>query len=126
MKMFSWFRRVLKVNEIQRAGTRSGDATHIRVSNPWHAVGVSVGKPCCQASAAVRNVRYLSSEAPSLPLAECTQPKQCLCKFKHFSDRRRGPRRDVERFETKLSRPIVSASMTERRVTRGRRATDGH
>jgi hypothetical protein len=126
VKVFSWFRRKLKVGEMQRAGTRSGDAAHIRVVNPWHAVGVSVGKPCCQAAAAARNVRYLSSEAPTLPLSGCTLSKQCLCKYRHFSDRRRGPRRDVERFENKLSRPIVSASMNERRVSRGRRATDGH
>jgi hypothetical protein len=125
LRIFSWFRRKLKVSEMQRVGTRSGDATHIKVGNPWHAVGISVGKPCCHASAAVRNVRYLSREAPTLPLMGCNQSKQCLCKYRHFSDRRRGPRRDVERFEKKLSRPIVSASIKERRVSRGRRATDG-
>jgi hypothetical protein len=122
--MLSWFRRKLKVNEIQRAGTRAGDSTHIRVGNPWHAVGIAGGTPCCRASVAQRNLRYLSHEAPQLPLAGCSQPKKCLCKYKHYSDRRRGPRREAERFEKVLSQRVVARRVEERRVSRGRRATD--
>ena len=43
MKFFSWFKRRRKVNEMQRAGTRAGAITHIHVTNPWHAVGISTG-----------------------------------------------------------------------------------
>ena len=51
--MFTWFRRKLRVSRIdrvERAGIRAGTHTSIRVTNPWHAVGVSAGKPCCRAS----------------------------------------------------------------------------
>jgi hypothetical protein len=123
--MFSWFRRKWKANEIQRAGSRAGDSAHIRVGNPWHAVGIATGQPCCRAAVVLRNSRYLSHQAPPLPLMGCTQPKSCVCKYKHYSDRRRGPRRNAERFQTTLSRHVVSASLQERRTSKGRRATDG-
>ncbi len=126
--MFSWFKRRLKVNKIQREGNRTGTVAHIHVTNPWHAVGISTGLSCCQASVALRQTRFLSSYAPTLPLEGCTQPKACMCKYKHFSDRRSGPRRttETEIFQNALSRHAVATRAQERRALRGRRATDGH
>jgi hypothetical protein len=130
--MFSWFRRRIrasKIERVERAGIRAGTHTSIRVTNPWHAVGVSVGKPCCRAAMVQQKVRYLSQEAPPLPLAGCTQPRMCLCKYKHYSDRRTGPRRATDRdlYRNALSRHVVAAwSMRERRESRGRRVTDGN
>jgi len=127
--IFAWFRRRLKVTEIERAsGMRVSHSTDIRGTNPWHAVGVtSHGKPCCQASLAARKVRFLSQEAPPLPLSGCTQPKNCFCKYKHFPDRRVGPRRvtDSDLFKNALSRPILARlTHADRRRSGGRRATD--
>jgi len=98
IKLFSWFRRRRKVNEIQRAGTRAGAIAHIHVTNPWHAV------------------------------EGCTLPKTCKCKYRHFSDRRSGPRRatESELFQNALSRHTAAQWADERRAQRGRRATDGH
>jgi hypothetical protein len=124
--MFSWFRRKIAVNQIPRAQARS--STNIRVTNPWHAVAVATGKPCCRASVAARNVRYLSREAPPLPLAGCTQPQTCLCKYKHYGDRRAGPRRstDSDLYRNALSRHVIAKlTIEDRRTTKGRRATDG-
>jgi hypothetical protein len=57
--------------------------------------GVTV-KPCldaCDAVQAIVGTRYLSREAPALPLAGCDQ-QRCDCTYRHFSDRRqRGNRR---------------------------------
>jgi hypothetical protein len=130
--VFYWFRRKVRVSRIERverAGIRAGTHTSIKVTNPWHAVGVSAGKPCCRASLVLKNVRYLSQEAPPLPLVGCTRPSACLCKYKHYSDRRTGARRATDRdlYKNALSRHVVAAwSTQERRVSRGRRATDGH
>jgi len=128
--MFSWFTRRLKVNRIQREGSRQGAAIqHIHVTNPWHAVGISTGVSCCKASVFLRETRFLSSQAPPLPLQGCTLPKSCVCKYKHFSDRRSGPRRatESELFQNALSRHTAASWTTqERRARRGRRATDGH
>jgi hypothetical protein len=123
---FSWFRRKIKVSQIERAEALS--TAHVRVTNPWHAVAVSTGKPCCRASVAARNVRYLSKEAPPLPMAGCTQPETCLCRYKHYNDRRAGPRRstDGDLYKNALSRHVVAKlTIEDRRTTRGRRATDG-
>jgi hypothetical protein len=53
-------------------------------------------KPCleaCEAVQALAGQRFLSSEAPSLPLADCDQ-QRCDCKYGHLSDRRdKGERR---------------------------------
>jgi hypothetical protein len=127
--MFSWFKRRLKVNKIQREGTRAGAIEHVHVTNPWHAVGISSGVACCQASVFLRQTRFLSSQAPPLPLQGCTQPKSCKCKYRHFSDRRAGPRRatESEMYQNALSRHVATAVRSdERRASRGRRATDGH
>jgi hypothetical protein len=128
--IFSWFRRRAKVSRIQREGTRQGVAIqHIQVTNPWHAVGISTGASCCRASVFLRETRFLSSQAPPLPLQGCTLPKSCVCKYRHFSDRRSGPRRTTESelFQNALSRHTAASWTTqERRARRGRRATDGH
>ena len=126
--MVSWFRRRLKVNKIQREGTRAGAIEHVHVTNPWHAVAIGASASCCQASVFLRQTRFLSSQAPPLPLKGCTQPKSCMCKSKHFSDRRSGPRRATESalFQNALSRHTAAVRSQERRALRGRRATDGH
>jgi hypothetical protein len=127
--MFSLFRQRLKVNKIQRQGTRPGAAIeHVHVTNPWHAVAISTGVSCCKASVFLRQTRFLSSQAPPLPLQGCSQPKSCVCKYKHFGDRRSGPRRvtESELFQNALSRHKAAAWTQERRARRGRRATDGH
>jgi len=128
IKLFSWFRRRRKVNAIQRAGARAGAIAHIHVTNPWHAVGISTGVSCCRASVLLRQTRFLSHQAPPLPLQGCTLPKTCKCKYRHFSDRRSGPRRatESELFQNALSRHTAAQWAQERRSQRGRRATDGH
>jgi hypothetical protein len=124
----TWFLRRLKTTKIERAsGTRASNSTNIHVINPWHAVGVMCGQQSCRASMAARKVRYLSAEAPPLPLSGCTQPKSCTCKYKHFADRRAGPRRvtDSDLYKNALSRPVPARlTQSDRRRARGRRATD--
>lgn len=124
-EVLSWFRRKAKVSQIERSNARV--ATNIHVSNPWHAVAISSGQLCCRASVQARNVRYLSSEAPPLPLAGCTQSNSCTCKYKHFGDRRAGPRRttDSDLYKNALSaHRIPKLTFTDRRTSGGRRADD--
>jgi hypothetical protein len=48
---------------------------------------------CCEASCKLARQRFLAGEAPMLPLNACSQPGDCHCVYKHWSDRRTGERR---------------------------------
>jgi hypothetical protein len=88
------------------------------VRHRWHAVSIVTTAGACAAAAACKDRRYLSAEAPRLPLAGC-DATCCDCRYAHYADRRRGPRRAEER--TGVSPKRVSA---EQRVRAGRRAAD--
>jgi len=86
----------------------------------WNAVSIICATGSCDASRALRGRRFLSTEAPRLPLAECSAPAACLCVYKKYPDRRGGARREEDK--TGLRRPVAGES--ERRSKRGRRSTD--
>jgi hypothetical protein len=98
---------------------QAGSATKTR--SPWHAVSVISTSGSCEAARALKGKRFLSAEAPRLPLAECPLADTCRCKYRKHTDRREGPRREVE--QTGLRRALNSADQ-ERRRRRGRRSTD--
>ena len=59
----------------------------VRPSNPWHAVCIQpVGKRCAAATALIGQ-RFLSREAPPLPLRDCDEA-DCQCRYRHYDDRR--------------------------------------
>jgi hypothetical protein len=62
-------------------------------SNPYHAVAVKYPKDACAAVRQVEAKRFLTNEAPPLPLPNCTV-KNCGCRFIHFNDRRDEDRRE--------------------------------
>ncbi len=86
---------------------------------PWHAVVIAASAGACAAAQACKGKRFLSSEAPMLPLAGC-DARRCDCKYRHYDDRRGGPRRQEE----KASAPVTARSQVNRRGKRGRRSTD--
>lgn len=59
----------------------------------FRAVGISSTGVCCLAAKNVAGKRFLMRAAPRLPLAECSMPENCACKFRKNSDRREGDRR---------------------------------
>jgi hypothetical protein len=85
---------------------------------PWHAVVIAAPASACAAAQACKGKRYLSRDAPRLPLAEC-DTHQCDCKYRHFADRRGPPRRHDE----KGAAPQVR-DKNNRRISRGRRTVD--
>jgi hypothetical protein len=95
----------------------------VRVKKPvtkWHAVTVVLHDTSCAAAALCRNTRFLSKDAPRLPLPTCPHPEQCRCTFRHHEDRRAGPRRTED-----VNRSLPSEKpATNRRKSRGRRTTD--
>ena len=73
----------------------------------------------CEAARALKNMRLLSAEAPRLPLATCDRPSNCNCIYRHFDDRRQGPRRENEHATI-----AIAKKGPDRRTWRGRRDSD--
>jgi hypothetical protein len=90
----SMFRKFLSFG----AGAREHEKTARRytISNPYHAVQIT--PPPGNGCKAVQDCgakRFLSSEAPTLPLPGC-DAAQCKCRYVHRDDRRAGPRRAAD------------------------------
>jgi hypothetical protein len=64
-----------------------------RLDKTWHAVCVLPGAAACDAAHALRGRRFLSRDAPRLPLPDCNREAECQCKYQHLADRRGDPRR---------------------------------
>ena len=90
-----------------------------RVSrNRWHAVMIEAPANACDAAQACKGERFLSGDAPLLPLREC-DAKRCECRYRHYEDRRGDSRRRDKKGAAQQDR-----EQTNRRVKRGRRASD--
>lgn len=83
----------------------------------YHAVEISCGMFACEAAMALCGKRFLSGEAPPLPLKGCDQ-SECTCGYMHRADRRAGARRDADMGIRGFEHPV------ERRGGTARRATD--
>jgi hypothetical protein len=88
------------------------------VRNLFHGVEITTPQDCCPAAAAIRGQRFLSEEAPLLPLEDCDRRMSCRCRYRHFVDRRTEARRDSDLGLP--SRPYPQ----DKRTGRGRRITD--
>jgi hypothetical protein len=84
----------------------------------WHAVTIAAPANACAAALACKGRRFLSSEAPKLPLSGC-DGGQCTCKYRHFDDRRAEGRRQADKVAAPAAR-----QQSNRRTTRGRRSSD--
>jgi len=87
-------------------------------SSPYHAVSIVPGEHACAAAYRFTGQRFLSRQAPKVPLPTC-DAFHCECRFKHHKDRRAGPRRRSDFGLMSAGYPGI-----ERRRTGGRRAED--
>ena len=99
-------------------GAKKAPARPAARSNPYHAVSVLPGTDAFAAAYRFSGQRFLSRQAPRLPLPSC-DARTCGCRFKHHKDRRSGPRRSSD-----VGMYTADFSGRERRRSRGRRATD--
>ncbi len=94
----------------------------VRVANHYHAVSIAAGPRACEAAKAHAGHRYLSREAPTLPVPGCTC-LDCQCRYDHHEDRRAQPRRIADGRAAPPARPYTGP---ERRLrsSAGRREQD--
>ena len=63
-----------------------------KAANPWHAVSIVACNHACAEARRLEGKRFLSREAPVLPLKSCNRAA-CQCRYVHHEARRKGPRR---------------------------------
>jgi hypothetical protein len=102
-------------------GASNSSARPASIPKKWHAISIEAKPLSCVAAQDLRKKRFLSNEAPALPLAGCTKRATCPCTYRHHDDRRsKAARRD--------GGSGISASASkhgaERRSSRGRRSDD--
>lgn len=68
-------------------------AAKAREERSYHCVEIRSGKTACEAVKTYVNKRFLSDQAPLLPVEGCTAQK-CSCRYLHFDDRRQHDRRN--------------------------------
>ena len=86
----------------------------------WHAVSIVSNAACCPAAMGLVGTRFLSSEAPRLPLKHCSMSAVCRCSYHHHDDRRSLSRRSQDLW----SPGSGGYGGEDRRRERGRRVTD--
>lgn len=62
------------------------------VSCPYHSVAIKHPESACVAVKSVAGRKFLSREAPLVPLGNC-EAATCRCRYVHFDDRRDDDRR---------------------------------
>lgn len=88
------------------------------LSHLFHGIAIEPCEGACEAARALARERFLSEEAPRLPLDGCTRAQRCRCTYRHFSDRRTDVRREAD-----LGLPH-RVLLHDQRDGRGRRVTD--
>jgi hypothetical protein len=101
-------------NRERRTGFGAGD--------PFHAVSILPTEQGCPAAESIKAQRFLSDDAPGVPLADCSAV-DCRCKYIHYADRRSGAR-DRRLGSAENSDELEFWSLSSRRLAVGRRQED--
>lgn len=89
----------------------------------FHCVSIENEASCCEQVDAVKGKRFLSKEAPVIPMKDCTQA-QCQCHYQHYDDRRQTGQ--DRRIEYGITRELYGlfGEHNRRDQPKGRRVTD--
>lgn len=96
---------------------------HEAESNTYHCVSIENEASCCEQVEAIKGTRFLSKEAPNIPMKDCTQA-QCQCYYQHFDDRRQAG--NDRRVDYGMTKDLFGAfgEHNRRDKPKGRRLTD--
>jgi hypothetical protein len=75
-----------------RESSEPTQAAPRKAPNKFHSVTIAPGPRACAEARALQGQRFLSRDAPQLPLRNCGST-QCECHYEHYDDRRKGGRR---------------------------------
>ena len=103
----------------KKIGT-TGDSPDRSSDTRWRSVKIRPGLMCCKRVSTIAGQIFLSDNAPSLPLENCTET-DCRCHYIFLEDRRSGADRRIE-----LGRwdGLMPSNDSGRRQRAGRRYAD--
>jgi hypothetical protein len=107
-----WWRHARKGQNSRKTRVRDPK----RPSESYQCVELRYGRDACDAVKRIGDKRFLSGEAPEIPLAGCNAAK-CSCSYVHHQDRRHSDRRHP--FPKLASAP--PAAVGDRRTKKDRR-----
>jgi len=101
-----------------------GTKPHASQAHHFHSVSIVNDGSCCKQVETFSGKRFLSKDAPEIPMEECTMT-HCQCRYQHHEDRRQIG--NDRRVEYGVTRDLFGAFGEQNRRDRpkGRRATDG-
>ena len=88
----------------------------------YQSVSIHAYGGACDAAKALSGERFLSGDAPLIPLEGCDAEK-CNCIYRHHEDRRSGESDRRKKHEV-TDEILTTSEFEERRNARGRRAKD--
>jgi hypothetical protein len=87
----------------------------------YPAVTIAMPAKRCEVVSTLAGQRILALKAPRLPMADCTMPDQCRCRFQKYADRREDEQGRRFRFSQERG---AGQTNGQRRTSRGRRSAD--
>ena len=115
-KPYDYGEKVQRFKKIGNPGKRNKRSEDTR----WRSVKIRPGLIACDRVADMTGQIFLSPQAPSLPLENCTE-EDCRCHYIFLNDRRTGTDRRIEMGKMDEFLPNIGIN---RRSISGRRATD--
>ena len=115
-KPYDYGESVQRLKKIENSDKREKKSEDTK----WRSVKIRPGLIACDRVADMAGQIFLSQEAPSLPLENCTE-KDCRCHYIFLDDRRSGTDRRVEMGKLDEFLPNIGIN---RRSLAGRRTTD--
>jgi hypothetical protein len=112
-----WLRDLFRSKPVENS-SRTVRAKSDAHASRYHAVSILPCEQACAAAYRLTGYRFLSGQAPKLPLLTC-DAFNCTCRYQHHADRRTAPRRRSDFGLLPSQYPG-----TDRRRSNGRRSTD--
>ena len=107
----------LKRFKANSSSTHKPASTTSKRKKEFGAVSIKTGPRACTAAKYLRGKRFISSQAPALPLSEC-DISDCKCKYDYYKDRRSE---DDRRFPSAIMQSVFSDKDKRENPKSGRR-----
>ncbi|GLR33141.1 hypothetical protein [Shewanella decolorationis] len=108
---------------VKATGTSKRERHATNTTHPFHCVSIENAGNCCEQADAIKGKRFLSKEAPELPMKACSQ-SNCQCHYQHYDDRRQAG--SDRRIDYGMTKELYGAfgEHNRRESPKGRRSTD--